>query len=338
MKKIRFSIVGTGAISESAHIPSLLAIPEAIIDNICDIDNDKLSFTSNKFSISKTFSDYKNAIHDDVDAVIIATDAPAHAEIALYAIEKNIPVFMEKPITVSVEDAKSVYLASKKKNVLVMVGYQLRHMANHKKLKQYADNEEIGKIYNLHIRAETLVIKPDETLLIDYGTHFFDLVRFYVGKKIDSVYCDFISNDNQQQIGATTVIKFHDCEYQVVVETYWVPNFNWSDVDRSVTFLGEHGKMSTKMSIPEITLLKTKSIRDKKIGPRTFMPKEASNVYMSMGDYAYQKQLEVFTNALLNNKEVFTDAYAGLMALKIADAALYSAKNNIVVKGIEDDI
>ena len=338
MKKIRFSIVGTGAISESAHIPSLLAIPEAIIDNICDIDNEKLNYTSNKFSISKKFSDYKDAINSDIDAVIIATDAPAHAEIALYAIKKNIPVFMEKPITVSVEDAKNVYLASKKKNILVMVGYQLRHMANHKKIKQYVDNEEIGNIYNLHIRAETLVIKPDETLLIDYGTHFFDLVRFYVDKKINSVYCDFISNENQEQIGASTVIKFQNCNYQVVVETYWVPDFNWSDVDRSVTFLGEHGKMSTKMSIPEITLLKTKSIRDKKIGPRTFMPKEASNVYMSMGDYAYQKQLEIFIDALINNKNVSSDAYSGLMALKIANAALNSAKNNTVIKDIADDI
>ena len=92
------------------------------------------------------------------------------------------------------------------------------------------------------------------------------------------------------------------------------------------------------MSIPEITLLKTKSIRDKKIGPRTFMPKEASNVYMSMGDYAYQKQLEIFIDALINNKNVSSDAYSGLMALKIANAALNSAKNNTVIKDIEDDI
>ena len=59
----------------------------------------------------------------DIDGVIIATPPATHTEIALAFIERSIPVFIEKPMTTSFEDAKRIETAMKKSDVPVMVGH-----------------------------------------------------------------------------------------------------------------------------------------------------------------------------------------------------------------------
>ncbi len=61
--------------------------------------------------------------NDDIDGVIIATPPSTHAEIALAFIEKGIPVFIEKPMTLSFEEANALVAASEKTGVPVMVGH-----------------------------------------------------------------------------------------------------------------------------------------------------------------------------------------------------------------------
>ncbi|MFA6296268.1 MAG: Gfo/Idh/MocA family oxidoreductase [Patescibacteria group bacterium] len=335
MKKLNISIIGTGAIAESAHLPSLLSIPQTNIVSICDLKKDKLEKIGHQFNISKKETDYHRVLNDpSVEAVIVSTNAPMHEKIVLDSLKSGKHVFVEKPITTSIEAAEKILKLQNETNLSIMVGYQLRFMPNHIKVREYLKQDIVGKIYLGHIRSETLVIKPEETLLIDYGTHFFDLIRWYFeGKKIESVSGTVIY-DNEIQVGATTTIVFED-NIQTIVEIYWVPKWNWSNVNRTAEFIGEKGKISTQMSIPAIKLWRCDSFRDKILGEKNFTPKEVSNVYMSAGDIAYRKQLEVFVDCILNNKPVPTNAYDGLIALKIAQASLQSHQEKKVITNIE---
>lgn len=336
MKKINISIIGVGAISDSAHIPGLFSIPRSNIVSVCDIDEKQLGFISKQFAINNTETDYKKILADaSVEAVIIATDAPNHAQIVCDSLNAGKHVFVEKPITTSIEDAEKILKLQKETGLSVMVGYQLRFMPNHEKVKELLKKNIIGKPYLGHIRAETLVIKPEESLLIDYGTHFFDLIRWYLDcPKIKSVSGMVLKDAKNVQIGATTNIIFEN-DLHAVVETYWVPKWNWSNVNRSAEFIGENGKISTQMSIPEIKLWRANSKRDQILGEKIFAPQNASNTYISAGDFAYRRQLEVFVECLLNKSKVPTDAYDGLMALKIADASLKSSEQNRTITDIE---
>jgi len=336
MKKINLAIIGVGAISDSAHIPSLFSIPKSNVVSICDVDAKQLDFISKQFSIKKTETDYQKIIKDpSIDAVVIATNAPAHCQIVLDSLNAGKHVFVEKPITTSLSDAEKIIELQKKTGLSVMVGYQLRFMPNHEKVKELLKKGVIGNFYLGHMRAETLVIKPEESLLIDYGTHFFDLIRWYFDcPKILSVSALVLKNSEGVQVGASTTINFEGDKH-AIVETYWVPKWNWSNVNRSAEFIGEDGKISTQMSIPEIKLWRSNSRRDQIFGEKVFAPKEASNTYISAGDFAYRKQLEVFIDCLLNKKPVPTDAYDGLMALKIADAALKSHEKQKTITNLE---
>jgi len=204
-----------------------------------------------------------------------------------------------------------------------MIGYQLRFLPNHTLTKSYM-KKYIGQVYSIYIRAETLVIKPAESLLIDYGTHFFDLIRYYLNdQKIVSISGQVIYDKNKIQIAATALLEF-ESGIHATIELFWLPDFNWGVVDRSLTIVGSKGKISTKMSGPDITLWRSESFRDKMLGPKNILPKETVNPYLPLSDLCYLKELETFFYCLRNKTKMPSNAEDGLKALQIADYILKS--------------
>lgn len=332
MKRINVGIIGCGAIAESEHLPNILSIPQAKLVAICDINEKRLEDMGNRFNVEKRFTSHKELLEDkDVEAVVIATPAPTHAEIVLNSLNHGKNVFVEKPVTTTMEDAEKVVELSKKLEIPVMVGYQLRFLPNHQKVKEYIEKKVIGKIYTAHIRAETLVIKPDETLLIDFATHFFDLMRWYFDKeKIDSILGSIKNNDNGMQVASTTTLNYNS-GFHSTIETVWVPKFNWGIVNRTFEAIGEDGKINTKLTGPEINLWRANSLRDRIMGIKTFNPKQTTVSFMPLSDYCYREELRAFIDAVLRKKPMPVTAEDGLKDLQIADATLQSYKKKTVV-------
>lgn len=333
MRRINVGIIGCGAIAESAHVPNLLSIPQAKIEGICDIKKDRLVEIGEKFNIKHTYSDYEELLKNkDIESVVIATPAHNHAEIVLSALEHGKSVFVEKPITTSIEDAKKIVKTSEKLGLQTMVGYQLRFLPNHIKVRELIDKGEIGDIHFAHIRAETLVIKPDETLLVDYATHNFDLIHWYFEKyRIKDVRGLITTNEEGEQIASTSLLRF-ESGLHASIESIWTPNFNWGVVDRTVEAVGSRGKISTKLTGPEIKIWRSNSLRDKFFGEKVILPKQTLSTYTPLTDYAYRKELELFIESIIKDKPVPAGPREGLLALEIADATLKSALNGDVVK------
>lgn len=335
MRRLGVSVIGVGAISESAHLPNLLKIPSVRVVNICDINLERLDYIGKLFNIEKRFTNYIDAIQDEhVDAVIIATSAPEHARITLACIDKQIPVFVEKPLATSISDARAIVQASEKHNCPVMVGFQLRFLPNHQIVKKYLYQNEIGPLLMAHIRAETLVIKPAESLLIDYGTHFFDLIRYYFPQDpiiAISSHVKYIEND---QVGASILLEY-ESGIHTNIELYWLPQFNWGIVDRTLEVLGLEGKITTKMSGPEVYLWRTKSTRDRMFGVKTLLPKEAKTAYTPLSDYCYQKELESFFSSIIKKEAFEVSAIDGLKSLEIAHYALISFQEKRKITGLQ---
>ena len=89
----------------------------------------------------------KNAL----DAVIIATPHYAHAEIAIYAIGKGVPVLIEKPVAVTTKAAKEIMQAAAK-NPSVQVGVSFNQRTNrmYKYAKALLDSGELGNIQRIN--------------------------------------------------------------------------------------------------------------------------------------------------------------------------------------------
>ena len=151
-KKMRVAIIGTGWIAES-HVKAFLNQPDVEIVAGCDLIPGKAKAFFEKFEIEGAKTDYANdeeMLADTslaLDAVSICTYNCQHAPCAIHALKAGIHVLLEKPFTVTVEEAVEVMRAEKESGKVLSIGFQPRLDENMKMIKKIVDSGELGKIY-----------------------------------------------------------------------------------------------------------------------------------------------------------------------------------------------
>ena len=151
-KKLRIAFIGCGWIAGS-HIKSLLKQPDVEIVAGADLVPGKAKAFFEKYGVEGVKTDYKS--HKDLiddkslrlDAVTICTYNRQHAEPAIYALNHGLNVLLEKPFTVTLDEAVAVMKAEKKSGKILSIGFQPRLDANMKMIKKIVDSGALGKIY-----------------------------------------------------------------------------------------------------------------------------------------------------------------------------------------------
>ena len=150
-KKMRVGIIGTGWIAD-AHIGSYLRQPDVEIVAGADIIPGKAAAFFKKHGVEGVKTDYashKEMLDDEslkLDAVSICTYNRQHAEPAIYALEKGVNVLLEKPFTVTIEEAAEVMRAEKKSGKVLSIGFQPRLDPNMQMIKKIVESGELGQI------------------------------------------------------------------------------------------------------------------------------------------------------------------------------------------------
>ncbi len=151
-KKMRIGIIGCGGIAH-AHMKAYLQQPDVEIVAGCDLIPGKAAAFMKEFDIADAKTDYKDhteMIADKslkLDAVSICTYNCQHAPCTIAALEAGINVLLEKPFTVTTEEAIAVCKAEKKSGKLLSIGFQPRFDPNMKKVKEICESGVLGKIY-----------------------------------------------------------------------------------------------------------------------------------------------------------------------------------------------
>ena len=151
-KKMRIGIIGCGWIAD-AHIKSYLKQPDVEIVAGADIIPGKAAAFFEKHGVEGVKTDYashKEMLDDEslkLDAVSICTYNRQHAAPAIYALEKGVNVLLEKPFTVTLDEAVEVMRAEKKSGKVLSIGFQPRMDANMKQIKKIVESGELGEIY-----------------------------------------------------------------------------------------------------------------------------------------------------------------------------------------------
>ena len=151
-RKLRVAIIGCGWIAD-AHIKAYLAQPDVEIVAGADLIPGKAAAFFAKHGIEGVKTDYashKELIDDKslaLDAVSVCTYNRQHAEPTIYALENGINVLLEKPFTVTLDEAVEVMRAEKKSGKVLSIGFQPRLDENMKMIKKIVQSGELGDIY-----------------------------------------------------------------------------------------------------------------------------------------------------------------------------------------------
>jgi len=128
MSKVKINIIGAGSMANLVHYPSLSKIENVEIAGICDLNEERLKETAEKYKISNTFNDYKKMIEKtNPDAVYIIMPPHHLFDIVIHCLNEGINVFIEKPPGVTSQQTRQMANLAEKKGVLTMVGFQRRY-------------------------------------------------------------------------------------------------------------------------------------------------------------------------------------------------------------------
>ena len=151
-RKLRIAIIGCGWIADS-HMVCYKAMPDVEIVAGADLIPGKAAAFMAKHGIEGAKTDYashKEMLDDEslqLDAVSICTYNRQHAEPAIYALKKGVNVMLEKPFTVTLDEAIEVMKAEKESGKVISIGFQPRLDANMQQIKKIVESGELGQIY-----------------------------------------------------------------------------------------------------------------------------------------------------------------------------------------------
>ena len=149
-KKLKVGIIGTGWIAE-AHIVSYKNMPDVEVVAAADLIPGKAEAFMKKWGVDNVrfYPSHKELIDNepDLDAVSVCTYNTAHAEPTIYALEHGVNVLLEKPFTVTTEEAVAVMRAEKKSGKILSIGFQPRGDKNMQMIKKIVDSGALGEIY-----------------------------------------------------------------------------------------------------------------------------------------------------------------------------------------------
>jgi len=192
-KKLKVGIIGTGWIAES-HIQSYKLQDDVEIVAAADLIPGKAEKFMKRFGVEGVhfYPSHKELIdNEELDAVSVCTYNTQHAAPTIYALEHGIPVLLEKPFSVTLEEAEAVCRAEKASGKFVSVGFQPRFDANMQMIKKIVDSGVLGKIYYIQtgggrrrgIPGSTFIEKSTGGIgaLGDIGCYSLDMVLNAIG-------------------------------------------------------------------------------------------------------------------------------------------------------------
>ena len=148
-RKLRVGFIGTGGIAHS-HMKGYGIFDDVEVVAGADIIPGKARAFLDEFGLAdaKDYTDMKQMIAEcNLDAVSICTYNRQHAVPAIYALEHGISVLLEKPFTVTLDEAIEVCRAEKKSGKILSIGFQPRFDPNMQMIKKIFESGELGTIY-----------------------------------------------------------------------------------------------------------------------------------------------------------------------------------------------
>lgn len=332
MKKLNIGIVGAGRIGKVHAASITYHIPQAQIAMVTDVYEPAARALAETYGVPRYSTDYMDIVNDpDIDAVLVCSPTPTHADISIAAMKAGKHVFCEKPVDLTIEKIKKTAQVAQETGRKLQIGFNRRFDHNHGKVQQMAANGTLGNVELIKITSRDPEPPSPEYaassggLYIDMMIHDFDMAMFLAGCDVTEVYA----------MGTSLVDKrigeAGDVDTAIVTLTFTNGALGVIDnsrraaygYDQRVEVFGSLGMAAGENDGDSTVKVSTAAgvVSDK---PQYFFLER----YMA----SFVEEMRQFIAAITEDKDVPVGIHAGLMSVVLAKAAKKSLDEHRPVK------
>lgn len=329
MKKINIALLGMGRIGKIHFMNIGQYFPGATITAVAEPAGDEFRQQYNKVFFSR--DPYEVIGRTDVDAVLICTPTSSHAELIEEAIRQGKHIFCEKPMDLSLERTEELTKMAAANKVKLMVGFNRRFDPDF--MEAYRSVRE-GKIGNVQIVKITSrdpglpsmdYVRNSGGLFLDMAIHDYDMARYIMNKEVVEVFAKGLVVIDQAvaEAGdvdtAMTTLFFEDGSYAIIDNSRKAVY----GYDQRLEIFGSGGMIQVENNLHNRNVLYNES------GIHQALPLD---FFMDRYSRSYLKEMELFIEALTQNKPMPATGADALQATMIATAAKLSMETGNPVK------
>jgi myo-inositol 2-dehydrogenase / D-chiro-inositol 1-dehydrogenase len=325
MADISVGVIGTGRMGSCHAVNVHRYVKGARVAAIYDLDQARARQVAADCGSAKVFSDPLHLIQDaGIDAVVIASPDPTHAEFVHECLRHHKPVLCEKPLATTAAEAQKIIEAEQALGRrFIAVGFNRRFDPRHLAVQQVVAAGEIGRAFlykGVHRNAMVPPHWPGKAVVTGSAIHDIDSVRWLLGQEITEVYVRGVRthasfSDETQDMLLLQMVLSGEC--LAMVEVSVAIEYGY---EVSAEIVGERGTALTMQ--PGLALVRSREARSVAVSSDGL-------VYFQE---AYVSELTHWVHAI-QTEQTFPGATAwdGYMSLVVSDACIQSLHSGTLV-------
>ena len=188
--KLKVGLLGVGRMGKVYARSLAVEIPETTLAAVADTDAAALQSVADEFGVSGRYRDPQALIEDpEVEAVVIVTPTHTHHDLVELSAQSRKPVFCEKPLSLSLEEALKIKAVIEKADVFFQMGFMRRFDRGYASAREKIEQGLIGSpvLFKSTSRdpfapkLEYLNLDSSGGIFVDMGIHDFDLALWFFG-------------------------------------------------------------------------------------------------------------------------------------------------------------
>ncbi|MGJ8724706.1 MAG: Gfo/Idh/MocA family protein [Roseibacillus sp.] len=288
---------------------SELGVLEAVADSV----EDNLAWVAKEFPEVKRAYDAEALLEGvELDAVAIATPPQTHAALARAAIAKGLDVFVEKPLTLDLQEAEELSRFAQEKGAILMVGHLLMYQPAIAFIKSYLDEGKLGKVFSLNQRRSKLGrVRSVENVLWSFGVHDVAVLLHLIGEVPEKVIS---SGQGAFTEGVADDVHLH-LQFPSGVQANLHNSWYWPRVERELIITGEKGmlvfeELNSKVILHRKTVQSDLSHQD-----------EGEELLFEGESQPLKLELTHFLECCQNRQQPRSDGRSGVEVVKVLNEA-----------------
>ena len=342
--KIRWGVLGSGGIARRRTIPEgIVPSSSAKLVLVYDIDEEVNKQVGAEFG-TECATSIDEILGPAIDAVYIATPANRHCEQAITCAQAGKHVLCEKPLGMSVNEAKGMIAEFASAGTTLGTAFMMRYGSQHRAAADMIAGGKLGKL--TYGRAQLSCWYPpiegawrqDPRLggggsLIDMGGHCIDLLEMFLGRVV-KVSC-FTNNTVQayeSEDSAVALLSFENGAMATVDTFFCIPDNSSKNV---LELYGSKGSILAQGTIgqaSEGSMFAYLSQEDGQYDAQQARSSEQGIELKPLAANPYQAEIEDFSRLLLGESKSYDGAELGLRSQRVLAACYKSAASGASVE------